>query len=90
MRINKIVKKIQGKLSSVDFQKGPVKEVGVNGVANEDLLLMVLTRLEGFQNTEYRCSENEEAICAILEAIDSLRKRTVNRVIRGVQGTSQI
>lgn len=74
----------------IDFQEGPIKEVGVNGVSNEDLLLMVLTRLEAFQNTDYRCQENQEAIYAINEAVSSLRKRTNLRVARGVEGTSKI
>ncbi len=72
----------------VDFQEGPIKECGVNGVANEDLLLMVLTRLEAFQHSEYKCPENQEAINAINEAVDSLRSRTNKREARGVEGTS--
>lgn len=77
-------------LSRIDFQEGPVNETGVNGVANEDLLLMVLTRLECFQNTEYRCEENQNAIYAILEAVDSLRRRTIIRSATGKEGTSQV
>jgi hypothetical protein len=64
-------------LGTVNFQEGPVKDVGVNGIFNEDLLLMVVTRLEAFQNSETKCNENQEAINAIYEAIDSLRARTV-------------
>ena len=77
-------------LSRVDFQEGPIKEVGVNGVANEDLLLMVVSRLEGFQKSEYRCIENQEAINSILDAVSSLRSRTQSRIDRGVEGTSTI
>lgn len=74
----------------VDFQEGPIKEVGINGVSNEDLLLMVVTRLTNFQNSEYRCEENQEAIESILEAVDSLRARTNKRAERGVEGTSVV
>ena len=77
-------------LGKVDFQVGPVKEVGVNGVANEDLLLMVVSRLEGFQKSEYRCIENQEAINSILDAVSSLRSRTQSRIDRGVEGTSTV
>ena len=53
-----VVKSGEGsELAKINFQEGPIKEVGVNGVANEDLLLMVVTRLEAFQNSEYRCIE---------------------------------
>jgi hypothetical protein len=74
-------------LTIIDFQEGPIKEKGVNGVANEDLLVMVLTRLEGFQNSEFRCRENALAITAIEEALLWLRKRTLGREKRGVEGT---
>lgn len=36
-------------ISEVKFQKGPVLEVGLNGVQDVDLLLMVQTRLQAFQ-----------------------------------------
>ncbi|WP_432748664.1 hypothetical protein [Pectinatus frisingensis] len=72
----------------VDFQEGPVKENGVNGVANEDLLIMVLTRLESFQQSDWRCRENALAITKIEEALLWLRKRTIGRENRGVEGTS--
>lgn len=77
-------------LDEVHFQEGPIKEVGINGLNNEDLLLMVVTRLEAFQNSDYRCEENQEAIDAIYEAVDALRRRTNKRVDRGAEGTSQI
>ena len=77
-------------IAHIDFQEGPIKECGINGVANEDLLLMVLTRLEAFQTSPFKCAENQEAIIAINEAIDSLRKRTNKRIERGVEGTSEV
>jgi len=33
----------------VKFQKGPVKEHGVNGCFHEDLIAIVIDRLQGFQ-----------------------------------------
>ena len=74
----------------VHFQEGSIQENGVNGVANEDLLGMVLARLEGFQKSEYKCRENACAITKIEEALMWLRKRTNTRVKRGVVGTSKI
>lgn len=76
-------------LGEVDFQEGAIKEHGVNGVMNEDLLIMVLTRLESFQNSEFNCRENEMAITKIEEALLWLRKRTMGRENRGVEGTHQ-
>ena len=74
----------------VHFQEGPIKENGVNGVANEDLIGMVLARLEGFQNSEYKCRENACAITRLEEALMWLRKRTNARVKRGVVETSKV
>jgi hypothetical protein len=74
-------------LAQIHFQEGPIKENGVNGVTNEDLMVMVLTRLEGFQNSEFRCRENALAITAIEEALLWLRKRTMGREKRNVEGT---
>lgn len=74
-------------LTKINFQTGPVKEVGVNGVFNEDLLLIVLHRLEYFQKGDYACKENEEAIKKIEEALMWLGKRTKDRDLRNVLGT---
>lgn len=77
-------------LSEIHFQEGPIKECGVNGVCNEDLLVMVIRRLEGFQNSEFKCRENACAITKIEEALMWLRKRTTGRENRGVEGTHEV
>jgi hypothetical protein len=73
----------------VDFQEGPIKENGVNGACNEDLIAMVICRLEHFQKSEYSCRENAVAITKLEEALLWLRKRTMGRERRGVDGTSE-
>lgn len=45
-------------VGKVDFQEGPIKEAGVNGVCNEDLIAMVICRLEEFNNSDFRCQQN--------------------------------
>lgn len=77
-------------LSKIDFQEGPIKENGVNGLANEDLIAMVLARLDGFQNSEFKSRDNAMVITKLEEALMWLRKRTVGREVRGVEGTSSI
>lgn len=74
-------------LAEIHFQEGPIKECGVNGVNNEDLLVMVIRRLEAFQSSEFKCRENACAITKIEEALLWLRKRTMGRENRGVVGT---
>lgn len=77
----------RGMMVKVDFQEGPIKEHGVNGIANEDALVMVLARLQGFQSTPYACEENAQAITHIEAALTVLRERTNKRVARNVEGT---
>lgn len=74
-------------LCEVRFQKGPIKEHGVNGVCNEDLVAMVIDRLQSFQESEYKCRENAIAITKLEEALLWLRKRTMDRESRNVEGT---
>lgn len=73
----------------IDFQRGPIAEVGVNGVSVEALLAIVEDRLLGFQSGAYSCRENAIALTKIQEAMMWLQKRTRDRVARGVDGTSQ-
>lgn len=77
-------------LCEISFQEGPVRECGVNGIHNEDLLNIVLERLSGFQRSKFRCRENAVAITKIEEALMWLRKRTDGRERRGVEGTSEV
>lgn len=74
----------------IDMQEGPIKECGVNGCCNEDLLNIVKTRLEGFQNSEFACRENAEALTKLEEALLWLHHRTNKRVARGVEGTHTV
>ena len=74
-------------LSQIHFQEGTIKECGVNGVCNEDLIAMVIMRLEHFQKSEFACRDNAIAITKLEEAMLWLRKRTIARENRGVEGT---
>lgn len=75
-----------GVFARVNFQKGPVKEAGVNGCQNEDLLLILIDRLEHFQRGEFACIENKIALEAAREALDALNSRTKDREKRNVEG----
>lgn len=71
---------------SVQFQRGPVCEAGVNGVTNETLLAIVAHRLDGFQSGPMACAENLEALLATLAALAHLHDRTRRRLAAGVEG----
>jgi hypothetical protein len=78
-------------VNSIAFtlQKGPIKEVGVNGCQIDTLIeasLMILEEL----NKAYPCKENERAIHGLGQALYWLEKRKKNRETRGVEGTSQV
>ena len=87
----KVVRKDDNEsLVDIHFQEGPIKECGVNGCANEDLLIMVVRRLEGFQQSEFACRENALALTHIEKALLWLRKRTMGREARGVECTHTV
>ena len=89
---NFIVLKTEDKseLAKINFQDGAIKEHGVNGVMNEDLIAMVIARLEFWQTTPFKCRENAVAITKLQETLMWLRKRTVGREKRGVEGTHNL
>ncbi len=73
----------------VNFQKGPIKENGINGCHQEDLLAIVIDRLQCFQAGEFACDDNQEAMEHIEKAMACLNRRTKDRINRGVEGTSE-
>lgn len=76
-------------LSSIHFQKGPIQEHGVNGIHNEDLIAIVIDRLQGFQAGEYACDENALALTYLEGVLGRLRDRTDRRKAAGIEGTSK-
>ena len=76
--------------SFVQFQNGPLKETGHNGISDEALLAVVIDRLEGFNSGPYRCRENSLAITHLEEAMHWLNHRTASRQRRGVEGTHAV
>jgi hypothetical protein len=74
-------------LQQIKFQEGPIGENGVNGVCNEDLLAMVISRLKHFNKSDFKCKENSMAITKLEEALLWLRMRTMGREQRGIEGT---
>lgn len=77
-------------LAHLHFQNGPVLEAGVNGIHNEDLLNIIIHRLDFFQQSRFDCLENQMAIERLTEALMWLRKRTADRELRQVEGTHQV
>lgn len=74
----------------IKFQKGPIKEVGVNGVTHEALLEIVMDRLRCFQEGPYASPDNAAALEWLMMAQHKLQERTRKRLARGVEGTHQV
>ena len=81
-----VLKGVSERVADVKFQKGPVKENDVNGCFIEDLLNIVVDRLEGFQSGDFPCRENALALTKIQEALHWLNHRTSDRIERDVEG----
>lgn len=74
---------------TIRFQRGPVAEVGVNGLTNEALIAIVIDRLEGAQEGPFKSRYNALAITTLQEAENWLSRRTLDRMARGVEGQSK-
>lgn len=74
----------------LDFQQGPGRTAGVNGITNEVLLAIVIDRLEGFQSGKHACDANAQALSHCAFALASLESRTRDRMQRGVEGTHNL
>lgn len=79
-----------GRLFVIDFQNGPIKEVGTNGLTHEVLLAILIDRLEGFQSGPYANAYNLHALKHVQSALDHLNDRTREREARGVEGTHEL
>jgi len=72
--------------ASISFQNGAIQEAGVNGCTNENLIAIVIDRLNGFQSGQFKCPENGYANYHLEKALEWLNKRTKARIERGVEG----
>ena len=74
--------------ANIKFQEGSVKEHGVNGCFQEDLINICIDRLRSFQAGDFACRENALALTKLEEALHWLNHRTQDRQNRGVEGKS--
>lgn len=72
----------------IQFQNGPVRENGINGLTNEVLLEGLLLRLRALNQPPFNCRENSLAITHLEEALHWLEHRTKLRQQQGIEGTS--
>ena len=72
-------------LLSIQFQNGPIKEFGVNGVQLTEVLKICLARYK-MLNKSFPCRENSLAITNLQQAIMWDEERTAQRCRQGVEG----
>jgi hypothetical protein len=77
-------------LANINFQEGPIKEVGLNGITEEELIHILIDRYSEFQKSEFNCIENEESINLLVKILDIQRTRTNDRKKRNVEGTYKV
>lgn len=69
----------------VKLQLNPIKEVGLNGVQIDDVIIFVREFITK-RNNEFPCRENSIVITKLEEAEMWLERRKRDRVERGVEG----
>ena len=72
---------------SINFQHGPVSEVGVNGCRVEDVIDVVMAKLNDYQAGPVACVENAEALHYLEMAKKALLRRRQLRQQQGVLDT---
>lgn len=79
---------------NINWQEGPLVVEGErqspNGAFVETILEVAKERLEFFQQSPFKCEENEEAIEAIADALFILNRRTSRRTDEGKEGTWEV
>lgn len=82
---------IDEKLNFIGFklQDGPIKEFGENGCQIDTMLKACEEILKGL-NAKFESPHNGQAILAIQKALWHLNQRTMERKMRGVEGTSSL
>lgn len=76
----------QGRYINLTFQDGSISEHGVNGTTNEEVIQLLIDRIESLNKimpSEY----NNAAVSNLQTALYMLGQRTKNRERRGVEGT---
>jgi hypothetical protein len=72
--------------TDIKFQKGGIKDNGINGITQEALLAIVIDRLRCFDKGPFSSRENALALTKCEEALQWLHSRTIERMRRGVEG----
>jgi hypothetical protein len=74
-------------ICEIKLQHGHPKEVGINGIGNQTLLLILQDFIRKANAGEFACRENSVSITKIEEALQWNKQRELDRKKRGVLQT---
>ena len=79
---------------NIDWQNGPLgrdaNRIEPNGAFVETVISAVVTRIEYYQASKFKCRENAIALTHLETALLWLNKRTMDRENREVEGTHTV
>ena len=83
-----------GRGFEITWQRGPLlidgQRVEPNGAFVQDVISAAIGRLQFYQSSDFRCSENAMAITKLEEAMHWMDHRTQARMARDVEGTWEV
>jgi len=85
----KVVDNYSEGCQTIKFQKGPIKEVGINGVTEASLIKVLIDRYEFFQKGDFPTRENECVLDNLYCCLCKINQRTDDRIKRGVEGLNE-
>lgn len=71
------------------IQKGPIKEVGVNGCQVDTIIETCFFIIKGLDE-KFPCVENKDVMNFLSASLTRLQMRKANREARNVEGTNQL
>lgn len=74
---------------TINFQDGPVKEFGTNGLTSEALLAILSDRTQVL-NSKFPCFQNDKCLFNLKQAAYWLLHRTKERIARNVEGENKL
>lgn len=82
-----------GRGFAISWQNGPLgsgnRKREPNGAFAEDVIAAASGRIIFYQNSEFACEENAEALVHLERALKALGRRTFRRERAGVEGTHE-
>lgn len=85
----------QGRGFVISWQRGALVDaagdrIEPNGAFVEDVIAAVMNRIEHYQETKFKCGDNDDALSHLAAAQDALRRRRSAREVRGIEGTHEV